>query len=304
MSTRLLLVWGLLAALAVGPSLAQAPEPILLEGIERIEFDRPEAWAMKYFASIALPTGFGPPRAAAAGSVSLEIEGGLVPNLGEEKRRVGFIGSKVEDLNRTNLFGRVRVGATLKRNLTLALGVTPPVEVNGVTPALVAASLAVPVQLGPRWRLGLGVSGQTGSLRGDLTCPGDVVGSSDPAVNPDDCREASDDELSVETLGLELSVARVPQAGRFEPYVAVSAHRIDASFQVRARYSAFLDRMRLEASGTTVALAGGVTLQMSDALTIASEVFYSPLEVVRDPLRGTQTDELVNARILARYRVR
>ena len=72
----------------------------LVEATEEIDFDAPESWAMKYFASLALFTGMGVPEAMGPGKISIGFEGGIVPQLSEEQRRVGFDGAKVEDLNK------------------------------------------------------------------------------------------------------------------------------------------------------------------------------------------------------------
>src|SRR3972149_991682 len=106
----------------------------LIEATEELEFDAPESWAMKYFASLALLTGMGGPEAIGAGKIDLGFEGGFVPQLSEEQRRVGFGGVKVEDLNRTRFFGRVRGRIGLSESASLELAYLPPIEVAGTQP--------------------------------------------------------------------------------------------------------------------------------------------------------------------------
>jgi len=53
----------------------------LIEATEELEFDEPESWAMKYYASLALLTGMGVPEAMGAGKIDLGVEGGVVPQL-------------------------------------------------------------------------------------------------------------------------------------------------------------------------------------------------------------------------------
>lgn len=278
--------------------------PIRLEEVEVLGFDRPESWAMKYFASVSLLTGLGTPGPVEPGSIELAFESGLVPSLGEEKRRVGFLGSKVEDLNRTNLFGRLRITFGLPRQFAVTLGFTPPLEMDGVTPTLYNLAIARPVLDTSGWRLGLRLHAQTGAIEGDLTCPRDVAGLDDPVRNPDGCLASSDDEVTLEYVGLELSVTPKVWGERWEPHLAVSVNRMDLDFQVRARYSVFDDRNLLVTEGTTLAAAAGLAYRWSDRLEIAGEVFYAPLEVERDPQRGARNDELVNARLLLGYRLR
>src|SRR5678815_4205502 len=80
-----------LVALAM-PARAQ----FVLRDHEDLDFDRPEAWAMAWFAAVAFPTALSaeplPP-----GAVELSLEGGYVPTLSEEQRTVGFLGEKPED---------------------------------------------------------------------------------------------------------------------------------------------------------------------------------------------------------------
>lgn len=283
---------------------AAAQAPILLDGVEEMDFDRPESWAMAYFASVGMMTGMGLPEPRRPGSVELAFEGGLVPSLGEEKRRVGFVGDKVEDLNRSNLFGRLRVTVGLPQRFSLTVGVTPPVEFDGVTPKLVDLALSRLVLERPSWSLAARLRGQTGTLEGDLTCPRGIAGLDDPQSNPDACLEPSRDEVTQNVLGLELVAGPRLRNERLKPYLAVSLHYLDLEFQVRARYSVFDDRTRLMTEGMTTALAIGLNWQAAERWSLAGELFATPLEVVRDPARGVQTDELVNGRALLRYRVR
>lgn len=305
-TTRALLWLALVASLAAAvtsPAVGQG-EPILLDTVEELDFDRPESWAMKYFTSLSLLTGLGTPVAIEPGKVVLGLEGGLVPSLGEEKRRVGFIGSKVEDLNRTNVFGRLRATIGLPHEFSVTLGVTPPVELGGVTPKLFSVALARPLHEAPKWRLGLRLLAQTGTIEGDLSCPADIVGLDDPVLNPDGCLEPSSDEVTQNYLGLEVSVSPRLGGGKWEPHFSLIASHLDLEFQVRARYSVFDDRSRLLTDGFEWAATAGAGYRFNERLRGSGEVFYSPLSVVRETARGAQTDELFNVRVLVAYALR
>ena len=63
--------------LSVGPAAAQD----IIEGSEELRFDRTEAWAMKYFASVGIFTGFGVPPALEPGAIVLGFEGGWIPSV-------------------------------------------------------------------------------------------------------------------------------------------------------------------------------------------------------------------------------
>ncbi len=287
-----------LATLA-SPASAQ----ILLDSTERLEWDRPEAWAMKYFTAVSMTGGYAGSEGLDRGAISIAFEAGWVPSLSEEERRVGFVGSKVEDLNRTSGFGRVRAGFGLPAGWVLTLGYVPPVEIGGVTPEVLNLALGRALLSKPRWTLSARVSAQAGVLTGDLTCPANIVGSTDTTINPDNCLEPSNDEITMDYVGVEWTYSRTG-SDRWRPYVAASANYLDLEFQVRARYSLFLDRGRLQADGWTYTLAAGTRYRAGNRLTLAGEVFYAPLDVVRDVTRGSQNDPLVTARLLIEYRVR
>ena len=87
------------------PAQTAPAEPTRIAPREDLDFDRPESWGMAYFGSLLLMTGFGPAEAPGAGAVELGLEGGWVPRLDAEERRIGFIGSKEEDVNRTDAVG-------------------------------------------------------------------------------------------------------------------------------------------------------------------------------------------------------
>jgi hypothetical protein len=76
---------------------------------------------MKFYASMALLTSMGVPEPMGAGTIDLGFEGTVVPRLKEDQRRVGFEGTKVEDLNRTRFFGRIRAHIRISDNTRLEL---------------------------------------------------------------------------------------------------------------------------------------------------------------------------------------
>ncbi len=144
---------------------------ILLDSTEKLAWDRPEAWAMKYFTAVSMTGGYAGSEELDKGAVSIAFEAGWVPSLSEEERRVGFIGNKVEDLNRTSGFGRVRAGFGLPAGWVVTLGYVPPVEIGGVTPEVFNVALGRALVSKPSWTLSARLTGQAGRLSGDLTCP-------------------------------------------------------------------------------------------------------------------------------------
>lgn len=273
---------------------------------EDLDFDRPESWAMKYYSSVALPTGLGVPRALSPGSLELGLEVGWVPSLSEEERRVGFYGTKVEDLNRTSVFGRPRLSVGLPAKLSLTVGWVPPVELDGVETNLVSLALARPLREAAAWRLGLRLYGQGGTVEGDITCERSAAAAGDdPERNPFGCLAPSEDELTLTTVGLELGVAfplgRVPG---LEPYAAVSWNHMDNELQVNARYGNLVDRTLQVTSGDTFAFAAGAVYTTGGRIRLSGELFYAPLDVQPAVGEPVGSRDLFNVRALLTYRLR
>ncbi len=298
---RTLIAAGAVLLLATGRPQAQP----LVSGTEDLDFDRPEAWAMKYFASLSLLTSMGAPKAYEPGAIMLGFEGGWVPQLNEDQRRVGFNGTKLEDLNKTPFFGRIRATVGLPSKFSVDIGYVPPIELNGAKPHFFSAALARPLAE-PDWgRLGLRVLGQFGSIDGDFTCSAeDVAGGDDPDLNPFSCEAPSNDETTVRYLGFELSNAFRLGNPRIEPYVAFSVNYLDLKFQVNALYSGIRDETLQLTDGFTVSVSGGVAFYLAERWRLVGEVFYSPLGVVRPPNTDSQNDGLFNVRGLVEYRIR
>ncbi len=298
MSSRIFPV-GLAALLVAAPIVAQ---PVLDERTE-IDFDRPEAWAMKYFASVSLPSAFGAPDDLAAGTVEVALEYVQVPSLDEEQRRVGFGGIKDEDLNKTSYVFRPAVRVGLGSKLSLAASWVPPVDRNGAKANIFALALERPVVEGEAWRLGLRLQGQSGTVEGDFTCSRSMVeAGDDPELNPFGCESASRDVYDLTTLGLEASIAwKLGPEQRWEPFAALSYNLMDLEFAVNARFAGLVDRSKLVTDGSTLYGLLGLGYRPGGRWRVAAEVFVSPLDVVRPPSTTSETDGLVNFRMQLRY---
>ncbi len=298
----LLLALVLIVSMTAGPP---AHAQAVIEGTETIDFERPEAWAQKYFTSLTMLTGFGAPRYVDSGSVGLELEAGWAPHLSEKQRTVGFNGTKEEDLNKTSVVGRLGVTVGIPWRLSLTVAYTPPIEVNGATPNLFGLALGRPVLEAGVARFGVRLHGQTGTIEGDFTCPADVAAAADdPLRNPFGCEAPSDDEFRTRYAGLEVSAAFPVRAGKIEPFLTASSNYVDTEFQVNARYSNIIDRTKLDTDGWTWYVTGGSDFALSKNWNLAVEFFYSPLDVLRPGYIEDDTDGLFNARVLARWNVR
>jgi hypothetical protein len=290
-------------AAATGLAAPRAAAQQVIEVEEDLDFDRPESWAMKYFASVALASVVRAPEPLLPGAVVLGFEGGYVPQLSDEQRRVGFNGTKLEDVNKTKFFGRVRGDVGLPGDFAIELGYVPPVEVNGGTPHFFSAGLARVFSPSPSWGLGLRGYGQVGVMKGDITCSADeVAGGSDPDLNPFLCEAPSDDRLEQRVFGASISLSY--GAGPWRPYVGAAVNYLDLEFKIDARYSGVVDRTVQTTSGGSVALTGGLTYAPSTRWRVGAELFYSPLSVVRPPSTSTENDGLLNARFFITIGVR
>lgn len=285
----------LLAVLGASDARAQS----VVEGTEELDFDRPEAWAMKFFASLSLLTGMGVPDPIAKGAIALGFEGGFVPQLSEDERRVGFEGTKVEDLNRTHFFGRVRGKIGLSPNYALELAYLPPFDVGGTKPHLFAASLGRPFVLSETFQIGVRGYTQVGTIEGDITCSSDDL----EGENPFRCEAPSNDELGQFLLGAELTAGYVSDSP-LRPYVGIAFNYLDLDFQIDARYSGIVDRNQQLTDGGTVSVTTGLAWVPSDRWTVTGEIFYSWLSITRPPETSSSNEGLLNGRFLVSYRIR
>lgn len=273
---------------------------------EELSFDRPEAWAMKYFASVSMLTGLGPPESRDPWSVDAAVELGWLPHLDEDQRRVGFNGTKVEHLNRMPVLVRPRFRVGLPARLALDLSWVPPVEVEGVKANLVAVAVERPVVEREKWSLGLRAMGQVGDLEGDLTCSEEDA--SHPPGSPGNefgCEAPSQDTVGLDYAGLAATGGvDLTAEGTAALHWAVGASHLDLEFQVDALTYGVRDRNRLLADGWTYWASLGVTWQPWQRTRVAAEAFYAPLEVRRNPTAAVENDDLFNVRFMLSHRLR
>jgi hypothetical protein len=185
----------LLALLLPGPGI---PAQTIYRQDELLASDRPEAWAMNYFAASSLMTSFGQTPMLTPGGWSLALDLGHIPRLGDEERRVGFSGTKLEDLNKSPVFGRLRLTVGLPGQWVGEIGYTPPVSIDGARPhGLIALAIGRPVVERGGYTLSMRAFGQVGEVRGDITCAAELAGVSDSGQNPFGCQAASKDRVTL-----------------------------------------------------------------------------------------------------------
>jgi hypothetical protein len=273
---------------------------VVVRDNERLDSDSPEAWAMHYFTATTLMAGFGQPPALRPGQWAMAAEFAHIPSLSREQQQVGFSGSKVEDLNKTPVFGRLRGWIGLPGGWVGELGYTPPLEIDGTRPhGLVAVAIGrVLIEHGD-FSLSARLFGQHGSVGGDITCPSDVAATDDPEANPYGCKAPSDDRLRLNYYGLELTPAL--DRGAWQWHASVAAVRTESEVQVDAYTFATHDLTRLTATDVLPVLAVGASRAFGKRWRWGAEVLYVPLQVRRETDGPSENDPLASVRMYLRY---
>ncbi len=290
------MLMAIFAGMALGAQLeaqgGRFPDP------EHVDFDRPEAWALKYFASASLLTGHGVASAHQPGTLLLEGEIIQVPFLGEEYRRVGFEGVKVENLNNAPIILRPRLTYYFTERLSATASYVPPVEFWDVTPNVLAGSLNWLVYPGKTLHWGVRFYGQIGSAEGPFTCSEEVVAAGDDfEVNPFGCSKVSQDTAFMDYYGAELSVAYpLKKLGGLTPYFGIGVNHMRLKFKIDSTLFGEPDRRTQRNSGNTVNFQGGVTLNIRPRIRLGIQAFYTPLDVVRQGNTSPENDSLFNLR--------
>lgn len=289
-----------------------AAQPVQ-SGTERLDSTRPEAWAVKYYTSTTLLTGFTVPERLEPGSLIVGGELVWVPFLTTEQQRVGFRGTKIEDLNKAPLYARPRVTVGLGSDVAATVAFVPPIETFGVTPKLLAVALERPIYSSEAWTLGWRAYGQVGTARSSYTCPQEALAFAPGSLqNPSGCLATSSDVATLRYVGVEMGVGDTKAGRRVTPHAAVAVNYLRNRFEVNSRRFGmfngvpmeFIDRTAQESRGMTVSATMGVGVRLSDRLEAAVDVFYTPLWVTRAAGSPRQNDGLLNAKALLRYRIR
>jgi hypothetical protein len=296
----IVLTASLVTSSAIGAA-AQTAAPV-----EHLSFDRPEAWALEYFTSVTFLTGVETAIGERAGSIAIGLETGWVPRLSTEQQRVGFSGTAAQDLNKAPLLLRPRVRIGLPGRLAVIVSGTPPIKAFGITPRLLAAGVEWSMIDRPDWRVAWRVHGQTGTVTGAFTCPAGVVAfAPGSAANPTGCQAESSDEVTLRYGSAEVDVSRrFRRLAGLTPHVAVALNDIDSHFQVNALAFGKLDRSELATRGVTTSVTAGAAFPVSSRVSLAADLFYTPLMVRREAGGPRTNDGLFNVRGFLTYRVR
>ncbi len=295
----------ILLVLALLPAASAAEAQETFAPTIQLDSDAPEAWALRYFTSASLFTGWGPEKRRASGAIDFAVETIWVPSLDAEQRRVGYGGFKEEELNRAPVWARLRAGIALPAGFEAEIGYIPPLEIEGVKANLVSLALSRRIYEKGPWALGLRLHLQRGNVRGDFTCKkgGDHLFPAGSPENAFGCEAPSKDEVKLDSTGLELSGSVDLGGKKPNLYAAVSWNQMDVEFQVDALTFGFHDRTLLKNKGDTVTFTTGATWALRGRTSLGFEILYAPLEIQR-PGKEQETDALLNARAVFRVPLR
>lgn len=279
---------------------AAAHAQTVVEGRESVASDSPEAWAMRYMAGTTLFTSFGETAKLEPWRWNAALDLGSIPRLSDEQQQVGFGGSKREDLNKSPVFGRLRLALGLPGDWVAELGYTPPLEIDGAR-----ARNVVAVAVGKRlvdsdgFTLSMRALGQAGKVRGDITCPARLAGIADPVQNPYGCQAPSQDEFTANYLGADATLGW--STGRWTWHAGAGIARTRLAVQVDANVFTVNDRTRLSSDASLPWFTIGVRRDFDPAWSLAAEWLHVPLDVRRPPDFPRERDSLDSLRVQLRY---
>ena len=256
---------------------------------------------MNYVAASTLMTAFGETPALAPWRWSVALDLGYIPRLSEAQQRVGFNGIKQEDLNKSSVFGRIRLILGLPGDFVAELGYTPPLSIDGAQPLdLVALSLGRRVFENDRFTLSVRAFGQHGRAQGDITCPARLAGVLDRQQNPFGCQAPSNDHVMLNYYGLEAMSGWTAES--WNAHASVGAARTEFAVQVDALTFDVRDRSRLVARGALPFATIGASRDLDARWNLSVELLYVPLGVQREPNAPSENDPLTSLRLQLLYR--
>jgi len=293
-----LLLWLGLAFASAGQPMRG---PILGPNPEFVDFDSPEAWAMKRFAGLVQPGSFGPGDPLSLGQLEGFFELSEVPFLDVEERRVGFGGSKVEDLNKAQLVVRPGLRVGLPAGFSLEASFIPPIEVYGLEATVFAARLAREVVSFRGLLLEAAAHYMYGEAEGSFTCAQSLI---DGGHDPFDCAPPSMDRNLWRMAGAEATLSYPFWDGRLAPFASAAYSHLDSDFQVESVIFGgdAIDERTLKTSGEFWNFGLGLQYRPLDRLKVAIALRYAPLDVRREFRDLPEEDSLIQVRTQTTWR--
>lgn len=285
-----------LAAALMGLAGSLAGQP----GDEEVAFDRPEAWAMRYFSAAGLMQGSVPPDRLARGQFALGFDVANVPYLSESERTVGFNGTKEENMNKAPLIARPLVHYGITDRISVSGSYVPPIEVfDRLKTHLAGLFLNVQLLETKRLLLGLRAGGQWSEAEGDFTCAEEIAGIMDPEVNPFGCVEPSSDTFTSRTATIETWLDyRLGTKLPASLFFSVAYTYADLEFEVDALWQGgFRDQRLLMTDGDIWSYSGGVKVSLSERIHATLALVHVPLDVRRPPNFSVRSSSLTHFRL-------
>lgn len=278
----------------------------VLNDYEKVAFDSPEGWAMAHTLASALNLGIAPAEDMGLWQWRISAQLSSIPHLSRAEQRVGFGGFKLEDMNKSPVFGRGVFAVGLPAGFTGELSWTPPVEIDGAKPHnLFGVAIERAILKMGQWQFGGRVYALRGNGTGDTTCSKRVAGfAPGSADNPFGCIAPSDDNIRMDQEGVELMLSRRSTDGRWQPFIAFADTRMHPYVQINARVFTSIDRSELEAAGNTQTFSLGTTFQLAPTWRLSAAVAYTPLDVRRAQQRKIDEGDFWSVRISLAWQAR
>lgn len=301
-SRRLLALAASVLSIGIRPDLARAQDQ---HPNEALAFDRPESWALEYFASSTLLAGLETPRRREPWSVYFGAEVEWIPSISDGDRYVGIDGTKQEDLNKAPFYLRPRFIIGLPHEFAFTVAFDPPIRTFGIKPKLLALAIERPIVEAGAWTIGGRIAGQVGTVNGAYTCPKSVLAYPPGSVNNSyGCDGESSDTARLDDVGGEVSLAHAG-LGRWPiaPHVAVEVNYMNLAFQVHAPTFGFIDTTRYTTHGVTVAGEVGFSYALGPRFGLSADYLYTPLSISRAST-GTYHLPFYTVRAMLTYRIK
>ena len=150
------------------------------------------------------------------------------------------------------------------------------------------------------YTLSMRVFGLHGGAEGDITCPESLAGVADFALNPYGCRAPSNDRVTLNHYGLDLTSGW--NAGVWHWHGTLGIARTETDVQVDALTFNVHDRSRLVARDVLPFVTVGVTRDVDAHWSLGMELLHVPLTVRREAGAPLEHDPLTSLRLQLRYR--
>jgi hypothetical protein len=225
----------------------------------------------------------GAPTQLAAGELLVTAEAGNVPSPSAALQRPEFCYQPhSENTKLTAAFGRPRITLGLPAGFALEASYLPPVTVGGATPNLASVAVARPMDFtlgGNEVTFALRAHGTLGRVRGAITCPRGALQTTDP-VAPCYGTQPSRDNFYPAMFGSEGALGLRALGGRVAFYAGGGATWLRPRFRVGfTDATGYVDTTDVEARLVRGSAFGGVSVRVSDALELSSQVYSVPEDV-------------------------